>query len=360
MIIKPEEAGFSPERLERITHHIENRYMQAGKVAGCQVLVARHGHVAYYRSFGLRDRERELPMSDDTIFRIYSMTKPIASVALMQLFEQGHFQLSDPVARFIPAWADLEVYSSGDKDDMKTEPCARPMSVRDALMHMTGLASGGDPTHPVDAAYRESRSDPDNPGMLRMRRGATLQTLVDGLASMPLKFQPGTRWSYGLSTDICGYLVEVMSGKPFDRYLADHVFGPLGMPDTGFHIPAEKVGRFAANYGRRRDKSLALFDDPEKSAYLRPPTYFSGAGGLCSTTADYLRFCQMLLNGGELDGERVLGRKTIALMAQNHIPAGRWRAARWTQWPKRSPPPARPSSGVGRRRAWPPRPSPRP
>ncbi len=313
MDIKPEQTGMSAERLERVTRHLEQRYVEPGKIAGCQVLVARHGHVAYFGSLGLMDRERNKPMRDDTLFRIYSMTKPITSVALMQLFEEGHFQLADPVHRFIPEWEKLAVYASGGVGAFKTQPCDRPMSMRDVLMHMSGLASGG-PDNLVDIAYAKAG--------VRAREDATLKTLIESLAELPLKFQPGTRWNYGPSTDVCGYLIEVISGQRFDRYLDEHVFGPLGMVDSGFSVPAESAERFAANYGRRRDKSLALMDDPEKSLFLKPRTYFSGGGGLVSTTADYLRFCQMVLNGGELDGARILGRKTIELMTMNHLPGG--------------------------------------
>jgi CubicO group peptidase (beta-lactamase class C family) len=316
MIIKADEAGMSAERLERITRHLQTRYVQPGKIAGCQVLVARKGHVAYFRSLGLMDREREKPMRPDAIFRIYSMTKPITSVALMMLFEEGLFQLADPVGRYIPELADLPVYESGSAPDWKMSVAERPMSIRDALMHMTGVASGADPNHPVDAAFAEK-----NPRTVPSQT-ATLQTLIEILAALPLKFTPGTRWNYGPSTDICARLVEVLSGQRFDTFLAERIFEPLGMIDTGFHVPEAKRERFAANYARRRDKSLTLFDDPATSGYLRPPSYLSGAGGLVSTSADYLRFCHMLLRGGELDGARILGRKTIELMIQNHLPGG--------------------------------------
>ncbi len=314
MVIKPDEAGLSSERLERVTRHLERRYIEPGKLSGCQVLVARKGHVAYFRSFGAMDLEREKPMRDDTIFRIYSMTKPITSVALMMLYEEGHFQLGDHISRFIPEWEGLEVYESGSHGEFETRPCERPMSVRDVLMHTSGLTYGGDPSHPVDVAYQKAG--------LRTEEGATLQSMVRGLASLPLKFSPGTRWHYSYSTDVCGYLVEVISGCRFDEYLTERIFEPLGMCDTGFRVPPEKAERFAANYARRRDKTLALEDDPATSPYLKPRTFLSGGGGLVSTTADYLRFCQMLLNDGELDGRHILGRKTIELMTENHLPGG--------------------------------------
>jgi CubicO group peptidase (beta-lactamase class C family) len=315
MVIKPDEAGMSASRLERITRHLETRYVRAGKIAGCQVLVYRHGHAAYFRSFGLADRERETPVRPDTIFRIYSMTKPITSVALMMLFEEAHFQLGDPVHRFIPEWRGLQVYESGNAPDWKTRPCERPMTVRDVLMHTAGIASGFGGEHPVDAAYLAAQS---------ARRGTprTLATLIETLADLPLKFSPGTRWNYGPSTDVCARLVEIFSGQRFDAFLRERIFEPLGMRDTDFHVPEPKRARFAANYRRRSDKTLAIVDDPEQSTYLRPPSYLSGAGGLVSTSADYLRFCQMLLGGGQLDGARILGRKTLELMTQNHLPGG--------------------------------------
>ena len=315
MVIKPDEAGMNAARLERITQHLESRYVKAGKISGCQVLVHRQGHVAYFRSFGLADREREQPVRADTIFRIYSMTKPITSVALMMLFEDAHFQLGDPVHRFIPEWRGLQVYESGNAPDWKTRPCERPMTVRDVLMHTSGIASGFGSEHPVDAAYVAAQS---------ARRGSprTLATLIETMADLPLKFSPGTRWNYGPSTDVCARLVEILSGQRFDDFLRERIFEPLGMVDTAFFVPEGKRARFAANYRRRSDKTLAVVDDPETSTYLRPPSYLSGAGGLVSTTADYLRFCQMLLGDGELDGTRILGRKTLELMTQNHLPGG--------------------------------------
>lgn len=311
--IEPAAAGMCPERLERITEHIERRYIDPGKIAGCQVLVSRHGHTAYFRSFGQMDRERGKPLRDDTVFRIYSMTKPITSVALMTLYERGEFQLADPVSRFIPEWEGLQVYESGSPGEFKTRPCERAMTVRDVLMHTSGLSYGGDPVHPVDAAYRAAGLRADD---------ATLESMVRGLAGIPLKFSPGTHWHYSYSTDVCARLVELISGQRFDRFLSEQLFGPLAMTDTGFAVSGDQAERFAANYGRRRDKTLALVDDPEKSPYLRPRAFLSGGGGLVSTSADYLRFCQMLLNGGQLDGQRILGRKTIELMTLNHLPGG--------------------------------------
>ena len=315
MEVNERDAGFAPGRLERITAHIERNYIEPEKIVGCQVLVARRGNVAYLRSFGRMDRERDVPMRDDTIFRIYSMTKPITSVALMTLYEQGHFQLNDPVSRVIPEWRDQRVYVSGEGMDVETEPVASPMTFRHVLSHTGGLSYGWS-NHPVDRAYIRE-------GVNRQRDGETLRGMIEKMANVPLFYQPGTRWLYSLSTDVCGYLVEAISGKPFDQYLQETIFDPLGMTDTSFWVRPEKVERFAANYQREPDKTLKLIDDPRDSTYLKEPTFFSGGGGLTGTIADYYRFCEMLRRGGELDGARILGPRTIDLMTQNHLLEGK-------------------------------------
>ncbi len=310
----PRGAGFEPARLERITTHLNANYIEPGKIVGCQVLVSRHGQPAYFRSFGLMDRERSKPMTDDTIFRIYSMTKPITSVALMTLYEQGHFQLNDPVHRFIPEWRDQKVWVSGDIDEMELKAPDQPMTMRHVLSHTAGLTYGAT-NHPVDKAYRRNGVNRD--------RSETLRTFIEKLALVPLRYQPGERWMYSFATDVCGYLVEAISGKPFDQYLQETIFDPLGMGDTSFWVRPEKLPRFAANYQRQPDKTLKLIDDPERSTYLQNPSFFSGGGGLTSTTADYLRFCEMLRRGGELGGARILGPRTIDLMARNHLAEGK-------------------------------------
>lgn len=314
MHLDPTRAGLAPERLARITEHLERNYIQPGKIAGCQTLVARHGYVAYAQSLGNMDRERGRPMADDAIFRIYSMTKPITSVALMTLFEQGHFQLNDPVYKVIPEWRDHKVWVSGEGAEMEMREPAQPMTFRHILSHTAGLTYAAT-RHPVDRAYREQG--------IRRAPAETLQSFVEKLAHVPLRYDPGERWMYSYSTDICGYLCEAISGKRFDRFLQDTIFDPLGMADTSFTVAPEKAHRLAANYQRQPDKTIALIDDPERSPYLKQPTYFSGGGGLTSTTADYLRFCEMLRRGGELDGARILGRRTIELMARNHLSGNR-------------------------------------
>ena len=311
-------AGLHPARLERITAHIERNYIAPGKIAGAQIAVARRGHQAYWHSFGMQDRERGIPMADDTIFRIYSMTKPITSVALMTLFEEGRFRLDDPVARFFPSWKEHRVWVSGEGDSVRTEPAHRPVSIRDVLTHTSGLTYGGGlpgvgVQHPVDRVYRDL-------GIRSAGVASTLGEFMDKLGQVPLRYQPGTAWMYSLSTDVCGALVERMSGVPFDQYLRERIFEPLGMVDTAFQVAPEHAGRFAANYGRNAKKETVLIDDPATSAFTQTPGFLSGGGGLSGTTADYLRFCEMLRRGGELDGARILGPRTIDLMTQNHLP----------------------------------------
>ncbi|HWE98659.1 MAG TPA: serine hydrolase domain-containing protein [Caulobacteraceae bacterium] len=323
MELAPKKTGLSTARLGRITEHLERNYIGPKKIAGCQVAVARHGHLAYFRSFGDMDRERAAPMRDDAIFRIYSMSKPITSVALMTLYERGYFQLNDPVSRFFPSWKDQRVWVSGSGETMQTQAARRPISMRDMLCHTGGLTYGSalaalggpDGAHPVDQVYAEVG--------VRRGRGETLMEFMDKLSKVPLRYQPGEQWMYSLSTDVCGALVEKISGQRFDHYLAETLFEPLGMKDTGFAVPAEKVGRFCANYRRAPDKTTPLVDDPATSDYLREPTFFSGGGGLVGTTEDYLRFCEMLRRGGEFDGARILGPRTIDLMHRNHLKDGR-------------------------------------
>jgi CubicO group peptidase (beta-lactamase class C family) len=304
--------GFDAGRLERIGEHLTSRYVEPGKFAGCQALVARHGHVAYFRSFGNADRERGTPVREDTVWRIYSMTKPITSVALMTLYERGLVQLTDPVHRFIPEWEGMRVCES----DGRLVDADRPPSVRDVLTHTSGLSYGFDPENDaIDRMYQEA-------GLRGVDAKHDLAELGSRLGGMPLRYQPGTRWRYSLATDVCARLVEVISGQRFSDYLREVIFQPLGMTDTGFVVPESARDRFAGNYRRDDTGALVLFDDPATSAYLQRRPFESGGGGLVSTTPDYLRFLEMLRRGGELDGQRILGRNTIRFMASNHLPGG--------------------------------------
>jgi CubicO group peptidase (beta-lactamase class C family) len=308
-------AGVTRQNLGYLDEHFD-RYIAAGKLAGTVTVVFRKGEVAHFSAQGLMDLERGKPMRDDTIFRIYSMTKPIASVALMQLYERGLVQIDDPVHRLIPAWENLRVYATGVYPNFITTACERHMTVRDLLSHQSGLTYGFMMRTNVDAAYRKLGMGAESCG--------TLQDMVDRLAELPLEFSPGSAWNYSVSTDVVGYLVEAISGLPLDEYLQRNIFEPLGMVDTGFWVRPHQAGRFAANYTPAPSgNGLTVFDDPETSAYLKAPTFFSGGGGLVSTAADYLRFCRMLLGGGRLDGARIIGRKTLQLMTSNHLVDGK-------------------------------------
>jgi CubicO group peptidase (beta-lactamase class C family) len=312
MLGKPEEVGLSSSRLARIGEHWQ-RYIDAGKLAGTLTLIARRGKVAYCEAQGHLETERRRPVAPDSVWRIYSMTKPITSVGLMMLYEQGRFQLNDPVARFIPSWSNLGVYVSGNHPLFVTTQPTRPMTIRDLFSHTSGLTYGFMERSNVDAAYRKlAVAD-------RTRAGYTIADMIATLAELPLEFSPGTRWNYSVATDVLGHLIEVISGQRLDAYLAEHLFGPLGMRDTGFTIRDDQVPRFAANYERQADGRLKVIDDPTRSVYAKT-SFVSGGGGLVSTALDYHRFTTMLLNGGELDGMRLLGPKTVQLMTANHLP----------------------------------------
>jgi len=314
VVVKPEEVGLSSSRLARIGDHMK-RYIDAGKIAGALTLVARRGQVAYLEPLGHLEIERRRPVTRDSVWRIYSMTKPITSVGLMMLYEEGRFQLDDPVHRFIPSWRDLRIFVGGNYPTFKTAPVERPMAIRDLLSHTSGLTYGFMERTNVDAAYRKlGVAD-------QARSGYTLQDMVDTLAELPLEFSPGTRWNYSVATDVVGHLIEVISGQRLDAYLRERILEPLGMRDTSFVLGEEQAARFAANYERQGDGSLKLIDDPEQSNY-RKRSFFSGGGGLLSTAPDYFRFTAMLQNMGELDRVRLLGRKTVELMTMNHLPGG--------------------------------------
>jgi CubicO group peptidase (beta-lactamase class C family) len=318
---QPEKLGLSSERLARINRFFADHYVDTGKLPGMLTLVARRGQVASLDVCGHRDVENAQPLTDDTIFRIYSMTKPIVSVALMQLYEQGAFRLDDPVSRFIPSFADLRVWRDGTPFKFRTNPATREMTIRDLLTHTSGLTYGFTANHPVDALYRARGVERLN--VLMPAEGTPSETvaeMVDKLAELPLLFSPGTRWSYSVATDVCGRLVEIMSGRSLDAVLREQIFEPLGMVDSGFSVPADKVNRLASCYSHTPRDPMLRTDPASTSTYLSHPAYLSGGGGLVATAADYLRFCTMLLNKGELDGHRILGRKTVEYMTVNHLP----------------------------------------
>jgi CubicO group peptidase (beta-lactamase class C family) len=322
----PESAGMSQTAFDRIEDHLKRRYIDAGRFPGTQLLVYRRGKVVHSKVQGFADVERKAPVKDDTIYRIYSMTKPITSVAFMMLFEEGRVALDEPVAKYIPEWKNLGVFVAGNAPAFLTRPLSRPMLIVDLLRHTAGLTYGFQQRSNVDAAYREKKIG-------EVEKAGTLRTMIEDLANIPLEFSPGEAWNYSVATDVLGYLVEKISGMPFEQFLKQRIFEPLGMKDTDFHVPADKAHRFAACYSAPggamtfhatdRQGKLTLQDDPKTSSFLSPPSFISGGGGLCSTAADYLTFCRALLNGGELGGVRLLGPKTLALMTTNHLPGGR-------------------------------------
>jgi CubicO group peptidase (beta-lactamase class C family) len=311
----PKAAGLSPSRLETLDRFLQSRYIDAGKIPGALTLIARRGEVAHFSALGMADAERKKPVREDTIFRLYSMTKPLTSVAFMMLVERGLTALDEPVHNVIPEWKDLGVYQGGFMETYRTTRPARPMLMIDLLRHTSGLTYGFQQTTNVDAGYRKLQVG-------ERLAGETLDGMIAKLAGLPLEFSPGTAWNYSHSTDVLGYLVGRISGQPFDQYLREHIFEPLGMTDSGFHVSAGKESRFAACYAFTPKNPMMLFDDPARSPYLQPPSMVSGGGGAVSTASDYLRFCRMLLNGGTLDGVQILSPKTIALMTLNHLPDG--------------------------------------
>jgi len=310
------EAGsIDPARLERLDRHFE-RYVEDGRLAGWQLLIARDGHVVHAARHGLRDLEAGLPVEEDTLWRIYSMTKPVTSVAAMMLYEEGAFELKDPVHRYLPAFRDMRVYRSGSSLNPATEPAVEPIRMWHLLTHTSGLTYGWQRAHAVDAMYRDAGFEWGTPP------GVDLETCCERWASLPLLFQPGREWAYGVSTDVVGRVVEVLSGQTLDAFLAERIFEPLGMTDTGFSVAEADAGRLAALYSPHPETGLATRNDALGRAILQPPGAPSGGGGLASTAADYHRFAQMLAREGELDGVRLLGPRTVRMMASNHLPGG--------------------------------------
>ena len=313
-MVSPESVGLDSKVLSNTRTYLEEQYVNPGKYVGTLTLVARKGEVAYLDAVGLMDRENKKAMQEDAIFSIYSMSKPITSIALMQLYEKSLFRLDDPIHWHIPAWRNLRVYQSGIYPNFLTSRPKRHMTIRDLLSHMSGLTYDFMLRTNVDAAYRKTK----------LQAKGDLQAMIEALAELPLEFSPGDQWNYSVSTDVCGYLVEHFSGMKLDKYFQKHIFDPLGMGDTGFSCAKDKVERLASLYEHHPKKGLVLVDPGgSKTARVKTRKMLSGGGGLLSTMADYYRFCSMLLNQGELDGNRIIGRKTLAMMASNHLPDGK-------------------------------------
>jgi CubicO group peptidase (beta-lactamase class C family) len=311
-IASPRSLGFDADRLARIDRFLVERYVEPGLLPCAQLLVARRGELVHRTVLGHASLEKKQRLADDTIFRIYSMTKPVTSVAFMMLVEEGRIAIDDPVAKWIPSWRDQAVYRSGVPGAFVTRPVDAPMRVLDLLRHTSGLTYGFQLRTNVDAAYRTLKAD--------AFESESLESFVDKLGRLPLEFSPGTAWNYSVSTDVVGYLVSVVSGTPFDDFVRKRILQPLGMRDTDFFVPEAKVARFADCYVKDAAGKLAPAPPVD---FSKPPRAPSGGGGLVSTAADYLRFCEMLRRGGELDGVRLLGPKTLRLMCANHLPGGR-------------------------------------
>jgi CubicO group peptidase (beta-lactamase class C family) len=309
------EVGFDAGRLARIDRHF-TRYVDDGRLPGWLLLVSRRGRIAHLGTYGLRDVEAGLPVELDTRFRIYSMTKPVVSVAAMMLYEEGAFELRDPVSRFIPALADVRVFRGGSALNMVTEPAVEPVNLWHLLTHTAGLTYGFHYAHPVDARYRAGGFEWGTPA------GVDLAGCCERWAGLPLLFQPGTEWNYSVATDVLGRVIEVVSGQPLDRFLAERVLGPLGMTDTSFWVDETAAGKLAALYVPDPRTRRAVRNDELGGRFLQPPACLSGGGGLVSTAADYHRFTQLLLGRGELDGVRLLSTRTIRYMTRNHLPGG--------------------------------------
>jgi CubicO group peptidase (beta-lactamase class C family) len=306
-------VGFDPDRLSRIDDLFRG-YVDDGRLVGWQILISRDRQLVHASTYGWRDRDAEIEWTDDSVVRLYSMSKPITSVAAMVLYEQGAFELKDPVSRFIPSFADARVYRGGSHLKPVTEGLTSPMTIWHLLTHTSGLTYGFHERHVTDAIYRSRGYVAGGP------EGADLAACCEDWASMPLAFQPGEEWNYGVSTDVLGRVIEVASGMSLDRFLDERVLGPLGMVDTGFSVRADHEHRVARLYGPDGVDGRAEISPFESSPEMRD--FLSGGGGMWGTAADYLRFCHFMLNRGELDGRRVLGSRTVDYMVRNHLPGG--------------------------------------
>lgn len=303
---KPESVGMSSERLARIKPFMQ-AYVDENKLAGITTVIARRGKIVHFETVGKLNLDTGEPLKADSLFRIYSMTKPVVTTAAMMLHEEGKFQLDEPVAKYLPAFKDVKVLVDGEEVE-----ATHPFTIRELMSHTAGLTYGIFGNTPVDLMYREAK----------VMQKKNLEEMVDAMGAIPLLYQPGTRWVYSLSVDVLGRLIEVISGEPLDQYLENHMFKPLGMKDTFFEVPKDKLNRFGTNHVRNREGVLTVMDRPETSQYASDVTFFSGGGGLVSTAMDYMRYSQMMLNGGMLDKVRIVSPKTIEVMTTNHLKEG--------------------------------------
>ncbi|MGH9018638.1 MAG: serine hydrolase domain-containing protein [Acidimicrobiales bacterium] len=315
MEVDPTTVGLDPGRLGRLDAHFA-RYVDEGLLPGWLILVSRAGRIAHLSTYGHRDIEARLPVETDTLFRLASMTKPVTSVAAMMLYEQGAFELKDPVSRFIPSFADVRVWRSGSALNAVTDPVVEPVRLWHLLTHTAGLTYGVHYAHPVDAMYRRAGFEWGSPP------GVDLASACDMWAGLPLLFEPGTEWNYSVASDVLGRVVEVASGRSLDSFFAQHILGPLGMTDTAFFVDGADRDRLAALYVPAPGTRAATRHDALGASPARPPTFLSGGGGLVGTAGDYHRFTQMLLGSGAVDGVRILGPRTVSYMTTNHLPGG--------------------------------------
>ncbi|MBU3002080.1 serine hydrolase domain-containing protein [Paraglaciecola arctica] len=305
-----ESLGFSSERLDRIATVMQT-YIDRGKLAGTLTLVAKDGKIAYLNAQGMQDKAAGIPMSEDTIFRIYSMSKPVTAVAAMTLWEQGKFHMFDPISKYLPEFTNMKVYVSGSGDDMVLEDAKSPIRIIDLFMHTSGLSYGFTGSE-VDKMYQQMQAKPDE---------LNRSNILSKIAAIPLVHQPGSAWNYGVSTDIIGFLIEKLSGQKLGDYMQQTIFSPLGMKDTGFYVTPDKVARLTQIYtaDRKTGKTIVMQNEP-LGDYKSDPEIHNAGGGLVSTMQDYFTFAQMMLNGGEINGVRILGRKTVEYMTSNHMP----------------------------------------
>jgi CubicO group peptidase (beta-lactamase class C family) len=313
----PEKHGFDPTRLKRLDAHLADKFVASGKLAHAQVLISRHGEIVHFNSFGTARDGSSARIDERSIFRIASMTKPITSIAFMMLVEEGKVAVDTPVHHVLTEFADIGVFAGGGgAAPFASKPAAEPMRMLDLLRHTSGLTYGFQNRTPIDAAYRAGKIE-DWHGEY------DLDGFVGALAKLPLEFSPGEAWNYGVSTDVLGAVVQRVSGVPLDRYLTEKIFKPLKMHDTTFAVPADKAERLTdCHMWDVQSGKRFMYDRAVESLWLRQPKLLSGGAGLVSTALDYHRFCLMLANGGELDGARLIGRKTLDLMTANHLPGG--------------------------------------
>jgi CubicO group peptidase (beta-lactamase class C family) len=313
--VDPDEVGIDASRLARIDKHFEP-YVDDGRLAGYQIVVSRRGRIAHLSSYGSADIEAGRAVETDTIWRIYSMTKPITSVAAMMLYEQGAFELTDPISQWLPEYAAPQIYVGGPATKPSTIPATEPIRVWHLLTHTAGLTYAFHHIHVTDEIYRNAGFD------LESSNGLDLAGCVAAWGAFPLAFEPGTEWLYSVATDVLGRLIEIWSGQPLDEFFREHVFGPLDMTETGFSVAPENYDRLAALYAIAPGLAEKVRYDVLGETVKKPPTWLSGGGGLVSTSRDYTRFCHMLLNGGQLDGQRLLAPRTVTYMSRNHLPGG--------------------------------------